>query len=404
MRVELRLPGRSGPRALVALAAALLAVAGCSSSDKDTIPAIPAAQLPPAATGDAYRPPNPLPAGRPGQLIWAQQVRGLPINPPSRVWRLLYHSRTRTGADIAVSGFAIVPVAAAPAGGREIYAWGHGTVGQGDSCAPSKDVLHNLPPYGGEQLENGGVVVATDYDGLGPPGVPTYLDSVAEARALLDSARAVTALPGVGRLGPVVVAGHSQGGTAALFAAQMATTYAPDLAVRAAVAVAPGAELVDQATYLRSSPYAGFALIVADGLRAAYGLDPSSFLTATATADLQRVENECSDTTVKRWSDRDPTVPGSVASIRPLAHLLSANSPGQTRITVPLLLVTAGHDQQLPGPLADRLQSRYCRLGTPVGRQSYPAADHDTVLDTSHADVVAWIADRLHGRTAPNDC
>lgn len=391
-------------RTIAVLAAGTLAVAGCSNGKHNAGSDLPAGQLPAAPTGDLYRPPNPLPAGRPGQLIWAAQVTGLPIHPSSRVWRILYHSQTRTGRDVAVSGIAIVPTSAAPQGGREVYAWGHGTVGQGDRCAPSKDVLANLPPYGGEQLERGGVVVATDYDGLGTPGIPTYLDSVAEGRAMLDSVRAVAALPGVGALGPVVLAGHSQGGTAALFAAQIAATYAPELAVRATVAVAPGAEFVDQASYLRTSSYAGFALIVADGLRAAYGLDPHTFLTGEAVADLPRVERECSDTTIKRWQGRDPTVALPVDQIAPLAKLLVANSPGHAAIPGPVLLVIAGGDQQLPGGLADRLQSRYCALGTAVSRRNYAAADHDSVLDASHTDVVAWIADRLSGRSDTAGC
>jgi pimeloyl-ACP methyl ester carboxylesterase len=391
-------------RTMAVLVAGTLAVSGCSSSKHSAGSDIPAAQLPPAPTGDLYQPPKPLPAGRPGQLIWATQVTGLPIHPTSRVWRILYHSQTRTGQDVAVSGLAIVPTAAAPQGGREIYAWGHGTVGQGDRCAPSKDILANLPPYGGEQLERGGVVVATDYDGLGTPGTPTYLDSVAEGRAMLDSVRAVAALPGVGTLGPVVLAGHSQGGTAALFAAQIAATYAPELTVRATIAVAPGAELVAQATYLRTSPYAGFALVVADGLRAGFGLSPRTFLTADAVADLPRVEGECSDATIKRWQGRNPTVALPVTKIRPLAALLAANSPGHVAVRVPVLLVTAGGDQQLPGNLADRLQSRYCALGTAVSRRNYAAADHDSVIDASHADVVAWITDRLAGRPESGTC
>jgi alpha-beta hydrolase superfamily lysophospholipase len=391
-------------RKLAVVVTATFALAGCSSTQHGTMPSIPAAQLPPAPVGDVYQPPNPLPPGRPGQLIWATQVNGLPIHPTSRVWRFLYHSQTRTGQDVAVSAVAIVPISSAPQGGREIYAWGHGTVGQGDQCAPSKDILANLPPYGGEQLERGGVVVATDYDGLGTPGTPTYLDSVAEGRAMLDSIRAVAALPGVGTPGPVVLAGHSQGGTAALFAGQIATEYAPELNARAAVAVAPGAELIDQATYLRNSPYAGIALVVADGLRAAYGLSPASFLTAEAVADLPTVEHECSDTTIKRWQGRNPTIAAPVMRLPALASLLDANSPGRIAIRVPVLLVTAGGDQQLPAALADRLQSRSCALGTSVSRRNYPGADHDSVLDTSHADVVAWIGDRLSGRVDPAAC
>ena len=68
--------------------------------------------------------------------IWAQRVTRIPIHPAAAIWRILYHSRNRDDHDIAVSGFAIVPNAPAPAGGRLVYAWAHGTVGLGDQCAP----------------------------------------------------------------------------------------------------------------------------------------------------------------------------------------------------------------------------------------------------------------------------
>ena len=71
---------------------------------------------PPAPIGDLYQPPTPLPPGPPGRLIGAQVVTRPPIDPPSTIWRILYHSRDRVGRDVAVSGFAIVPDAPLPAG------------------------------------------------------------------------------------------------------------------------------------------------------------------------------------------------------------------------------------------------------------------------------------------------
>src|SRR4051794_40296325 len=55
--------------------------------------------------GDLYEPPHPLPNAPPGTLIWAKKVKGLTLNPPSSSWQIRYHSQSRTGHDIAVSGF-----------------------------------------------------------------------------------------------------------------------------------------------------------------------------------------------------------------------------------------------------------------------------------------------------------
>ena len=216
---------RFGVSACVALTLALTTVA-CSPSKDAASPSspssssVPVSTTPPSPPGDLYRPPDPLQAGEPGTLIWAEKVEGLELNPPATVWRMLYHSRSEQDRDIAVSGFAVVPTAA-PEGERGVYAWAHGTVGLGDECAPSHEVRDNLPPFGGQQIERGAVLVATDYEGVGTPGVPTF-SGVAEGQAVLDSVRATTALPNVGSTGAVVVAGHSQGGPAALFAAEIA--------------------------------------------------------------------------------------------------------------------------------------------------------------------------------------
>jgi Secretory lipase len=171
---------------------------------------------PPAPRGDLYQPPQPMPHRPAGTLIWAEKVP-LPLNPPATVWRILDHSRSLSDQHVAVPGFAIVPTSAAPHGRRPVYAWARGTAGQADRCAPSHDLRRNLPPYGGELVARGAALVATDYQGLGTLGEPTYLVGIAEGRAVLDSVRAMKQLPGVGRLEPIVLTGHSQGGGAALW-------------------------------------------------------------------------------------------------------------------------------------------------------------------------------------------
>lgn len=200
----------------------------------------PASSIP-EPTGDLYLAPQPLPPGAPGDLIWAEEVE-LALQPPATVWRMLYHSSSELGADIAVSGFAVVPTAAAPPEGRDVYAWAHGTAGMGDQCAPSRQIRENLPPYGGIMMEQAAVLVASDYEGLGTPSLPSTTEPRSDARSVLDSVRAARALPGVGQIDAVLVAGHSQGGAAALFAGQTAAEYTPELSLVGVVALAPGSE------------------------------------------------------------------------------------------------------------------------------------------------------------------
>ena len=381
----------------------LAVVSACGSSTHA------ATNGPPAPSGDLYQPPKPLPRRPPGTLIWAEKVP-VPLNPPATVWRILYHSRSLAGKDIAVSGFAIVPTSAAPGGGRLVYAWAHGSAGQADRCAPSHNVASNLPPYGGLLVARGAELVATDYQGLGTPGEPTPYVGIAEGHSLLDSVRATRQLPGTGRLGPVLLAGQSQGGGAALWAAQLARAYAPRLDIRGVVALAPAAQLTTIMKNLGKAPfnqYLGEALWAVDGLDAAYpALNLARLLTHAARANLAQVAKECASETIARWRGRplSAVFARNPRSIHSLVEVLDENSPGATNPSVPIFLAQGNRDEQIPVSVTAELEARYCKLGATVIRHLYRGADHNGVIDAAGKDVLAWIRDRIRRRPAPSGC
>ena len=75
--------------------------------------------------------------------------------------------------------------------------------------------LH-VPEFNG-WLKRGYAIAQTDYQGLGTPGLHLYLIGHAEGASVVDIALAARRLdPSIGRF---AIAGHSQGGQAALFAA-----------------------------------------------------------------------------------------------------------------------------------------------------------------------------------------
>jgi alpha-beta hydrolase superfamily lysophospholipase len=78
-----------------------------------------------------------------------------------------------------------------------------------------------------EMLQQGYVVAATDYPGLGTSGPHPYLVGLSEGRAALDSVRAARSMAGSDSA--FAVWGHSQGGHAALYAGILAANYAPEL-------------------------------------------------------------------------------------------------------------------------------------------------------------------------------
>ena len=161
-------------------------------------------------------------------------------------FRVIYRSTDLRGEPVAVSGTIIFPEGAAPKGGRNIVAWAHYTTGVSQRCAPTL-----LPNLGGtipgldEMLASGYVVVATDYEGLGIPGVHAYLVGVSEAHAVLDSVRAAHNLTAAHASNRFAVWGHSQGGHAALFTRELAAAYAPELHLVGIAAAAPATDLVE---------------------------------------------------------------------------------------------------------------------------------------------------------------
>ncbi len=122
----------------------------------------------------------------------------------------------------------------------------HGTVGLADVCAPSRRDHAGMDALLLPWIARGVAVVVPDYAGLGGPGVQGYGDAPDTARSVLDAARAgMAATNPAGLTGEVLVAGHSQGGGAALAAQALQPTYAPELDLTGVVAFAGGLPRTD---------------------------------------------------------------------------------------------------------------------------------------------------------------
>lgn len=80
--------------------------------------------------------PDPLPPGRPGELIRQERLRGAPDG--AVAWRVLYHSTDLDGTPIGVSGIVVAPDGRPPAGGWPVVSWAHPTTGAFGRCAPSE--------------------------------------------------------------------------------------------------------------------------------------------------------------------------------------------------------------------------------------------------------------------------
>ncbi|HEY6319328.1 MAG TPA: lipase family protein [Acidimicrobiia bacterium] len=356
-------------------------------------------------SGSGASSPRRLRAGKPGELISATPV----IAPAgSRAWKVLYHSRALDGRDIEVSGVVVAPTSKPPSGGRPVVTWAHGTHGLADMCAPSQAIDSTYRITGIHQfLKAGYVVAATDYEGLGTPGQHPYLVGESEGRGVLDIVRAAEQLPGADASATTLIYGHSQGGQAALFAGQIAPTYAPDLHVLGVTAVAPVSDLSDLLPEASAAaPLVGYLVMAAVGLHTTYPIDLSAILTPQTLANLDVVDRLCSDDLVDYYAQFAPSqvVLQNPVDVPGVASVLLDDRAGNVSTPTPLLVIQGDQDALVPKAETDAFVQRACALGDRVDYRIYPGEDHVGARDASVNDVAAWMADRVAGRPAPSTC
>jgi len=364
--------------------------------------------------GAFYAVPDPLPPGPPGTIIRSEVLDG--YHPGATTYRVLYKSTGYDGKPTAVSGLVLVPDGAAPNGGRPVVAYTHGTVGIESRCAPSLTSPDQNPLFaegGGALLDAGYVVAATDYQGLGTPGPHPYLVGPSEAMGALDAVRAARALPQAQASSDMAIWGHSQGGHAALFTGQLASSYAPELHLKGVAAGGPVPNLVDLFKLNLNSPV-GKVLI---------SMALSSWAEVYDDARLDRILEPGARRTVARVSRICLYNPGQLLGALPSALLLGfgflsqpawevepwkriaeENTPGAVPIPAPLLVVQGGADETVFPQVVKRLVERLCRRGDTVALKIYPGVGHVKTSSVAVPDVVSWLADRFAGRPAPTTC
>src|SRR4051794_11706353 len=252
-------------RFCVAVFAALVLAAPASAA---TVPKGPAGL-------DFYKTPGSLPAGHGTPIQWRKLTGEAVLKHAASNRLLLYRSTSADGGAVAVSGTVAVPKGKAPKGGWPVVSWAHGTVGIADACAPS---IAGMPgrydsPLLDTWLKAGYAVVRTDYEGLGVPNVThPYLIGLSEGQSVLDMVRAARQLDA--KLGKrLLIAGHSQGGQAALWAASLARKWTPELTLRGTLAFAPVSHVGEQAPLLTAvtqpSSLTAFGALILRGIDAA---------------------------------------------------------------------------------------------------------------------------------------
>lgn len=408
-------------RLFVLLAALAFVAAACSDAEPSLPPATAAAEAATTTTAQAAAPTTTAPAAATTEASAPTTTEAPPAEPAAGDlvsaepvdagdldgWRITYLSTGIGGDLVEVSGLVFAPPGV-PAG-SPIVSWAHGTTGVADVCAPS-----SIHPVGSEIpmviAAAGHIVAATDYEGLGTPGVHPYLVGESEGRSTLDIVRAVRQMD-LGAGDRYLVWGLSQGGHAALWAGQLAASYAPELDLAGVVAAAPATD-INRLMDTIGTTAQGFAVMAAYAMAANYDdLDLEDYFSTEAIDRMGVVEEACLGAVFEAFFELEaaamlnPSGWDGIKPVGPLAEVLAANQAGGAPIAdASVLFVQGWADAVVPSELVRDLHGAYCSGGTQVTLEVYPNGGHVDTTFTSMDDTLGWVADRLDGVAEPHGC
>ena len=335
--------------------------------------------------------------GDPGTIVKLDPLLGTPL--AARAWRIMYRTTDVRGDPVVSTGVLVVPLAPAPPQGRTIVSWGHPTTGAARSCAPS----YGFDPYVGIEglrplLDRGYAVVATDYVGMGTDGPDSYLVGVTGGNAVLDAARAARAVPEAWASDRLILWGHSQGGQAALFAAERAADYAPEFDVQAVAAAAPAANLIGlMGAHLDDISGVTIGSYAFTAYAEVYPQAPlDEILTPAAQSTVPRMNEICllqniaelhriGQPLVGDFTTSDPT------TTEPWEQLLTENSAGSVAFDAPLFLAQGGADELVVPKDTEEFAKHEASLGMDVTFHPVSFADHGTIAYLALPGLLRWL-------------
>lgn len=365
-----------------------------------------------APAGDAfYQPPEPL-SDNNGDVLWAEEISAASNG---RIWKILYRSQDLLGNPIGVSGWLAIPNSPRPAAGYPVVSFAHGTTGLADFCAPTKrstpsDTIALLEDF----LARGFVVAASDYQGLGTPGLHQYLLGPSEAYSVLDAARAAQRVAGGGS--EVILFGHSQGGHAVIFANELAETYTPEFNILGTISSGSGVTGTSGAIidHLKTSTYKGYLVMAGLAQNAAYGNFESPltrWFTDEGIVAAAALDSICVDQLTATYGSvngNDIFVAGApLPTTTPGLYDSDADTTPGLRLGVsPMLMIHGRYDTQVPSDFIVPWVNDSCALGQDIElrwfntghRVPYEAPQSVSPL------VFDWIDDRFNGLPPPSSC
>ncbi|KAF0848701.1 lipase family protein [Nocardia caishijiensis] len=317
-----------------------------------------------------------------------------------------YTTQDSSGAERPASGALFVPTGDVPEGGWPIIAYAHGSSGSGPGCGGQADP--ETAPFPTQRaaedrlikrlVDQGYAVVTPDYLGLGrfDTGPHPYLEVRSEATATIDLVRAARAVdPALSRTWSV--AGTSQGGHAALSAAHVQSSYAPELDFRGTVAIDAASDVEKVLPFIGPdlpgpSGSTGFLISILAGLRATHpDLAVDSYLTPRGKSIVDAAGGRCLDAILAETKG----VTSADLLVRPLEPLRGPLAAYMTLPTsgydAPILLTMNVTDTIVPSPLHAALVAQFAANG--VDQQVLPGTGpHGSVTPAQLEAIDAFLA------------
>lgn len=344
---------------------------------------------------------------------------------------MTYNMPSLSGQTTKATAMVMMPKTTKPADGWRVVVWTHGTVGAGDVCAPSKNAIGtNFAVLAKSLLEQGYVIVAPDYEGLGIGGVHPYLHLESAAQSAIYAMKAAKEKMGTDLNGAWMSAGQSQGGQASLGVAEFA---AGDFNYKGAVAAAPASSLgyiitqiaptaianveqqsqqVATAIYAELLAYAAYAVTgisatetnfdytqvfqpraLAIAKEAQNETDASYCLTGLIQKFGADIQSFLAEDTTRKVMDY-PAFMANFDQNPSVAKFLQLSQPGTKRLTKPVLVVQGEADSAVPYQVTQALVNTLNTQlqSTPqVKLDLVPGAAHSAAIVNRNAEVVSFI-------------
>ncbi|WP_334133875.1 alpha/beta hydrolase [Acinetobacter schindleri] len=390
---------------LLALSVALTA---CNDSDDDgnyeSKPAIPVNNIanPVVATPVAYTETD-LTAVADESVVMTYKMLGINNN------------------ETQATALVFTPKGTPPAKGWPIVAWAHGTTGVADQCAPSKNQLNNdITNMITGLLKAGYIVVAPDYEGLGEPSgteLHPFLNLKSEAYSITDAVVAAKDYLGSEASNQWMAVGHSQGGQAALGAAQYAAR-ASQMTYKGTVALAPasnfslilagGEAQAGQETNLNKkietlASLDTFTALIVAGLRNPNPNLQYSQVFQNPTDDIAKnAESDCYEVlggkfgnemgiylNDKKTLEGYPRTQANFMSIPVVKTFLEKDSqPLQVKVTTPVIIYQGGADKTVPKAATNVLVRSANQKQTSLGYITNNSWDHGSVYTSNILNII----------------